>query len=211
MCANLRSNVDRLWAIWQALNPDSFMSPRPAPYSTFSVTSGASQSKDTPLAPFWDKSGTKFWTSAQIKDTAATFGYAYPETQSWKFSTVAEYQADIRQTVGALYGTNVFANFVANVAQRKQEHDDAVNALAVHAKADGVKDAGVDGTAVKEAAVKEAVVKGAAVAPEAGQQALFAVPPQSAFAAMSVSAKPPPAKKKEEGKSPHIPGLQSTP
>jgi len=169
------------------------MSPRAAPYSTFSVTGGASQSKDTPLAPFWDKSGTKFWTSAQIKDTAATFGYAYPETQSWRFPTVAEYQANIRQTVGALYGTNVFSNFVANVAQRKQEHDAAVNALAVHAKADGVKAAGVEGAAVKEAAA----------APEGAQKALFSVPPQSAFAAMSLSVKPPAAKKKEEGKSPH--------
>ena len=34
-------NVDRLWAIWQELNPSSFMSPRPAPYSTFSTNGGA--------------------------------------------------------------------------------------------------------------------------------------------------------------------------
>ncbi|KAG7292775.1 hypothetical protein NEMBOFW57_002817 [Staphylotrichum longicolle] len=131
-------NVDRLWAIWQDLNPNANMSPRPAPYSTFSATGGESQTKDTPLAPFWDKSGTKFWTSAQIKDTA-TFGYAYPETQKWRFPNQPQaYQAEIRRAVTALYGTNVFANFVANVAQRKQEHDVAVSALAAHAKADGV-------------------------------------------------------------------------
>ncbi|AEO70659.1 uncharacterized protein THITE_2056637 [Thermothielavioides terrestris NRRL 8126] len=115
-------NVDRLWAIWQDLNPDSFMSPRPAPYSTFSVTGGDIQSEDTPLEPFWDKSGTKFWTSAQIKDTT-TFGYAYPETQKWRFPDQQSYQTSIRQAVTALYGTNVFTNFVANnLAKRKDEH-----------------------------------------------------------------------------------------
>jgi tyrosinase len=127
------SNVDRLWAIWQDLNPDSNMSPRPAPYATFSATAGQSQTKDTPLAPFWDKSGTKFWTSAQIKDTTA-FGYAYPETQKWRFAgDTGAYQAEIRRSVTALYGTNVFANFVANVAQRKEQHEIAVSALAAAA------------------------------------------------------------------------------
>ncbi|KAK4239408.1 hypothetical protein C8A03DRAFT_42953 [Achaetomium macrosporum] len=126
-------NVDRLWAIWQELNPNSYMSPRPAPYSTFIARGGETQSQDTPLEPFWDKSGTKFWTSAQIKDTL-TFGYAYPETARWRFPDQQAYQAAIRRTVTALYGTNVFANFVANVAQRKQEHAFAVSALAAHAE-----------------------------------------------------------------------------
>ncbi|KAL2136200.1 hypothetical protein VTI74DRAFT_5078 [Chaetomium olivicolor] len=105
------------------------MSPRPGPYSTFSATGGETQTKDTPLAPFWDKSGTKFWTSAQVKDTIP-FGYAYPETQRWQFQDQTSYQADIRRAVTALYGTNVFANFVANVAQRKEEHTLAVRDLA---------------------------------------------------------------------------------
>jgi tyrosinase len=132
------SNVDRLWAIWQDLNPDSSMSPRPAPYSTFSATSGESQTKDTPLAPFWDKSGGKFWTSAQVRDTT-TFGYAYPETQKWRVPDQRQYQAQLRRAVTNLYGTNVFANFVANVAQRKEEHAAiAATALAAHAEpADG--------------------------------------------------------------------------
>lgn len=175
--------MDRLWAIWQDLNPNATMSPRPAPYSTFSATSGESQTKDTPLAPFWDKSGTKFWTSAQIKDTV-TFGYAYPETQKWRFPNQQQaYQADIRRAVTALYGTNVFANFVANVAQRKQEHDVAVSALAAHAKTDGA-------TAEK------------AAAPAAAEKPAFAVP-QTVFAAKAApAAKPEPAK--EEGKSPPL-------
>ncbi|KAK3335847.1 tyrosinase precursor [Cercophora scortea] len=110
-------NVDRLWAIWQDLNPDSFMSPKPAPYSTFSFEGGESQDKDSALTPFWDKSGTKFWTSDQIKD-GTIFGSAYPETQKWKYNSTEEYQAALRQNVTALYGTNVFTNFVANIANQ---------------------------------------------------------------------------------------------
>lgn len=181
--------MDRLWAIWQDLNPNANMSPRPAPYSTFSATGGESQTKDTPLAPFWDKSGTKFWTSAQIKDTA-TFGYAYPETQKWRFPNQPQaYQAEIRRAVTALYGTNVFANFVANVAQRKQEHDVAVSALAAHAKADGVG----------ATAEKPAVPAAAAVA-AAAEKPAFAVQ-QTVFAAKAAPAAKPEPAKKEEGKS----------
>ncbi|KAK4167136.1 hypothetical protein QBC43DRAFT_8498 [Cladorrhinum sp. PSN259] len=127
-------NVDRFWAIWQDLNPDEFMSPRPAPYSTFNSTEGELQSKDTPLTPFWDKSATEFWTSDQIRDSAASFGYAYPETQKWKYTDTGAYQASIRQAVTALYGTNVFANFVqANLQNRAQEHSAAIKSIAAPA------------------------------------------------------------------------------
>ncbi|KAK0671041.1 hypothetical protein QBC41DRAFT_335569 [Cercophora samala] len=126
------TNVDRLWAIWQDLNPDNFLSPRPAPYSTFNSTQGESQTKDTPLTPFWDKSATKFWTSEEIKDTTTTFGYAYPETQEWKYKVPSEYQASIRQAVTSLYGTNVFANFAAaNVQARATEHTQLIKSLSL--------------------------------------------------------------------------------
>ncbi|KAK4116618.1 Monophenol monooxygenase [Canariomyces notabilis] len=131
-------NVDRLWAIWQELHPDSYMSPRPAPYSTFNSTGGEMQTANTPLTPFWDASGTKFWTSAQIRDTT-TFGYAYPETQQWRYPDYPTYQAAIRRAVTALYGTNVFANFVANVESRREEHAFAMSSLV--AALDGEKEA----------------------------------------------------------------------
>lgn len=110
------------------------MTPRPAPYSTFNSTEGESQTKDTPLTPFWDKSATKFWTSEEIKDTTTTFGYAYPETQEWKYRTGSEYQTSIRQAVTTLYGTNVFANFAAaNVQARATEHTELIKSLSLAA------------------------------------------------------------------------------
>ena len=216
-------NVDRLWAIWQELNPNSDMTPRPAPYSTFSATAGQSQTKDTPLAPFWDKSGTKFWTSAQIKSTL-TFGYAYPETQKWLFADTPAYQANIRQAVTSLYGTNVFTNFVANVAQRKDEHAIAVSALAAQPKADVVKTESFKADAIKADAVKADAVKTDVVVVTHGVKAedapvekaaapahdkpAFAVS-QTVFAAREPAAKPVvPAKK--EGK-PSLQALSPSP
>lgn len=185
-------NVDRLWAIWQDLNPDSNMTPRPAPYSTFSATGGEPQTQDTPLAPFWDKSGTKFWTSAEVKDTL-TFGYAYPETQRWRFQDQRAYQADIRRAVTALYGTNVFANFVANVAQRKEEHAVEVRSLAANGATDG---------APAEKADK---------APVASEKPLFAAA-QTLFTAMGPESKPEaPAKEEEAGKLSPFPPIPPPP
>jgi len=117
-------NVDRMWSIWQDLNPSSFMTPRPAPYSTFNARLGQSQDQNTALSPFWDKSASRFWTSAQIKDSA-TFGYAYPETQKWQFSSTAAYQSALRQSVMSLYGSNVFANFATNIMGRSRPSDTA--------------------------------------------------------------------------------------
>ena len=117
------------------------MSPRPAPYSTFNSTEGEPQTKDSPLTPFWDKSGDRFWTSDQIKDSTTTFGYAYPETQEWKYTDEGAYQAAIRQAVTELYGTNVFDNFVrANLQNRAKEHAVAIKALTA-AKQDFAEDA----------------------------------------------------------------------
>lgn len=52
----------------------------------------------------------------QIKDSAATFGYAYPETQKWQFASTADYQEALRRTVSSMYGSNVFRSFAASTA-----------------------------------------------------------------------------------------------
>lgn len=124
----VRSNIDRLWAIWQELNPDSYMTLHPAPYATFNAADGETQTRDTPLAPFWNKTGTRFWTSGEVKDTH-TFGYAYPETQKWRFPDQKSYQTNIRHTVVKLYGTNAIADFLANRSQRREAHTRAAKAL----------------------------------------------------------------------------------
>lgn len=139
------------------------MSPRPAPYSTFNSTEGESQTKDSPLTPFWDKSGIKFWTSDQIKDSTTSFGYAYPETQEWKYTDKSAYQAAIRQAITGLYGTNVFANFVqANLQNRAREHAVAIKALAAN-KRDVAEDAAAPSEAIEQPEPTQVVNKNAGI------------------------------------------------
>lgn len=96
-------NVDRLFAIWQVLNPNAYAINKVETDGTFSIRGGTSVSPDTPLAPFNDASGRKFWTSNTSRKTES-FNYSYPETQRWKFTTDALYVTSVRQAVFSLYG-----------------------------------------------------------------------------------------------------------
>lgn len=108
------SNVDRFWAIWQTLNPNSFVTPK-ASEGNFTTEQSALEDANSELKPFWDKTGTNFWVSTQVKDTT-TFGYAYPETQKWGFPSTQAYQTALRRTVTQEYGGNVLSNFFANAS-----------------------------------------------------------------------------------------------
>ncbi|RDI85950.1 hypothetical protein Vi05172_g3981 [Venturia inaequalis] len=109
-------NVDRLWAIWGALNPNSYVEPGAVGSDSFTAKTGTIEDVNTQLKPFWDGSGTKFWNSTGVKETI-TFNYAYPETQKWKFANVADYQRSVKSTVAQLYGTgNVVRDFIASGA-----------------------------------------------------------------------------------------------
>jgi tyrosinase len=114
-----RSNVDRLWALWQDLNPTAFITPKPAPWSTWTTRAGTIETADSRLPPFWDKTGANFWTPAQVK-TTTTFGYAYPETQRWQFPTTQAYQTALRQNIVNLYGGNAFTAFAESLTGTPQ-------------------------------------------------------------------------------------------
>ena len=79
------TNVDRLFAIWQALNPDSYL--------TDNTTVVPNQ--DTELHPF-RKADNQYWTS-RLARNITTFGYTYPELADCVQQTVIE-------AVNTLYG-----------------------------------------------------------------------------------------------------------
>ena len=99
----LPRNVDRLFAVWQALNPTSYEINQPAGDGTFVISASSVETDKTPLAPFNDASGQKYWTSDGIRDTQ-TFNYAYPETQRWAFSNDLDYRNSVQNAVNELYG-----------------------------------------------------------------------------------------------------------
>jgi tyrosinase len=104
-----------MFALWQVLHPDSYVEPQPAPQGgTFTRVGGDTEDVDSDLTPFWSDPST-FYSSATAKGTNS-FGYAYPETQSWKFSDTASYQQSVRRAISKLYGATVPVSGVTRVA-----------------------------------------------------------------------------------------------
>lgn len=97
--------IDRVFAIWQGIYPDSFLNPTVAPFGTFSTPGGTTVDDQYPLAPFHADTQGRYWTSATARETGA-FGYTYPELSS----------NDLIATVNALYGQTAPANILAKRA-----------------------------------------------------------------------------------------------
>jgi tyrosinase len=90
--------VDRCFAMWQALNPGSYVVAEPATYNTFTTYAGQTQDVNTALTPFYKDSLGSFWTSAEVVNTTA-FGYAYAET-----SGTTNVKSQVVAAVNKLYG-----------------------------------------------------------------------------------------------------------
>lgn len=95
--------MDRLFAIWQALNPQSYTINKQTSDGTFVIAANSTETATTPLAPFYDASGSKFWNSEGVRSTE-TFNYAYPETQRWAFGSDSDYANSVQASVQRLYG-----------------------------------------------------------------------------------------------------------
>jgi len=124
-------NVDRLFSIWQNLNSTSYTINQVTANGTFTTRANSVETADTPLTPFADSTGTKYWTSTGVKSTV-TFNYAYPETQRWNFSSDSDYQNDIYNRVQQLYGglSNQFANLMGSPAPNVPIQDNVARPVA---------------------------------------------------------------------------------
>nr|OQO21312.1 hypothetical protein B0A51_09062 [Rachicladosporium sp. CCFEE 5018] len=70
--------IDRSFALWQALYPDSYVQPTQMIQNSFTIHQGQVVDANTPLDPFHsDQNGTR-WTSQTARSTRS-FGYTYPE------------------------------------------------------------------------------------------------------------------------------------
>jgi tyrosinase len=99
------TNVDRAFAIWQALYPDSFVVPTASKYGTYTTSPGDIEDSQTRLTPFHTDSTGDFWTSDSSRSTGA-FGYTYPELPFWTANNDPDaYQASIRSKINDLYGS----------------------------------------------------------------------------------------------------------
>ncbi|KAG9232333.1 hypothetical protein BJ875DRAFT_82768 [Amylocarpus encephaloides] len=124
--------VDRAFALWQAINPDSYVPDRASRIATFTISTGEVVGATTPLKPFRNAAGD-FWDSNGIQDTK-TFGYTYPETAN---STGANIPANVVFAVNKLYGPNSAGSPLARIGNRAAL-DDTVDSIIPRNTADGV-------------------------------------------------------------------------
>jgi tyrosinase len=100
----LHANIDRMTAIWQALNPDNWVTNQSNPTATFTSEAGAYADEDTPLHPFHRNKAGDFWTSASVRDHTV-FGYTYPELVGLSVDET------LVMRVNQLYGSDATSQF----------------------------------------------------------------------------------------------------
>ncbi|KXL44734.1 hypothetical protein M433DRAFT_166430 [Acidomyces richmondensis BFW] len=91
--------VDRCFALWQVLYPDSYVEPMAAVEQTFYNPVGEVLDINSALKPFYSNGNGSFWTSAGIRSTT-TFGYTYTDLGNGSVSAV-------QAAVNRLYGSNI--------------------------------------------------------------------------------------------------------
>lgn len=104
------SNVDRVFAIYQALYPSNKLSWWVSDETTYTDDNGNEQrlvlTPETPLTPFHTDDKGTMYNSNGVRHVA-DLGYTYPELQRWCYPADAEgesaYQANIVDTVAKLY------------------------------------------------------------------------------------------------------------
>lgn len=93
------ANVDRYFALWQTLHPNSYGASQAAPHDTWTIAPGTELNANSPLTPFHKDSSGNFWTTNDVRDWDATFHYTYPE-----FVASDGSQDAIESYVAGLYG-----------------------------------------------------------------------------------------------------------
>jgi tyrosinase len=102
--------VDRVFAIWQVLNPDSYVTPQSTAFGTYTIARDTIEDANTNLAPFHSNGQGGFWTSNSVK-SIQDFGYTYPELTAGNGSST-DLVSRVRARVNELYGQTAPANVV---------------------------------------------------------------------------------------------------
>lgn len=93
--------VDRLYALWQALNPDAWIDPQVARINSYTTSVGDVLDSSSDLTPFYASSNGTFWNSDMLRDPAA-LGYTYPEISEMSFSNRSSISAGRSGLISAI-------------------------------------------------------------------------------------------------------------
>lgn len=91
--------VDRIFALWQTLHPDTWITPTPAKRATYTTRRKEIEDASTALTPFFSHENGTFWTSDGVRDHTI-FGYTYPELVQ------GGTESRVKQAINRLYGIN---------------------------------------------------------------------------------------------------------
>jgi tyrosinase len=108
------ANIDRLFAMWQALYPSSWISPTPAIVNSYTTSVGEIQDSKTALTPFYAKTDGTFWDSDMVRDPKV-LGYSYQEVAGLSLTGGkgnGKVQSHVRTAINKLYGQPSPANLV---------------------------------------------------------------------------------------------------
>ncbi|EPS42856.1 hypothetical protein H072_3102 [Dactylellina haptotyla CBS 200.50] len=147
------TNIDRLFAIWQGINPQNFVVNGRTGMGTFTMAAGTTENMSTPLTPF-RQTGNAMFTSSGVVRTSQ-FGYAYPETVEYEGGRATS--ADITATVNRIYGRQAPAGVLreaTQIARRKRSLGEKVR----RADAQPNQDLNVPPAAEKLAPVEHKIV-----------------------------------------------------
>jgi hypothetical protein len=118
------TNIDRLIAMYQAVNPGSKVEPQPATGSFSRIVTSSKQLDDinTPLNPFRKTNG-EYYTSNDVSDASSIwkFGYAYPEVPSkYQSDTSSNLKKFTTSRINALYAPSTSSQKKRDVASGKR-------------------------------------------------------------------------------------------
>ncbi|GAM91208.1 hypothetical protein ANO11243_092550 [Dothideomycetidae sp. 11243] len=94
------TNIDRIWAMWSTINPNTYVQQANAQKPTYTYPAGTSLDATSGLAPFNKNTQGLLYTSNDVSSTTS-FGYVYPETANGASA------ASVRAAVNSLYGSGV--------------------------------------------------------------------------------------------------------
>ncbi|KAF8243965.1 Di-copper centre-containing protein [Wilcoxina mikolae CBS 423.85] len=118
-------NIDRMYALWQALHPDADLkwefgddAETNNPIHWWVPRTGQNQREEenTPLVPF-HKTDSQYWDSNAVRDLKA-FGYTYPELAEWNIPGVTREQlkTKVAATVKKLYANTTTSGSLFGVS-----------------------------------------------------------------------------------------------
>jgi tyrosinase len=104
--ADTYSNIDRLFALWQTLNPDKwFHAGIQRPFDQKVIGMGDVVTEKTPMRPFHkDEAGT-VWMPADARDWYK-LGYTYPDLQPWNEKAGTDTKMKLLGELTETYGIN---------------------------------------------------------------------------------------------------------